>query len=130
MTLFFSKQKWHLSTFHLLSATAEIFNFPMTDITYFSIFIHMQRKKTLNFLDLKSTSILNISALLLFEKLQFIHLLFGQNGTLFKTKNEGWEQKCKFSQLCKQLVALKRILMCSMFILLPNHAKFKNIRPN
>ena len=63
-----------------------------------SIFIHMQRKKALNLLDLQ--------------------------------KMRGGSRICNFSQLCKQLVALKCILMRSMFNLLPNHAKFKNIRPN
>ena len=55
----------------------------------------MDIKKTLNFfLDLKSTSILNISALLIFEKKSnsFNHSLV-ETVSMLKTNNDGWEKE-------------------------------------
>ena len=72
------------------------FNFSMTNVIYCSIIPMHAQKEDITLLDFKSTSILNFSALLLFEKSNtFTHSVVETVPSL-KTKMRDGARKCKF----------------------------------
>ena len=60
------------------------FIFPMTNVTILNIFRTHAQKEYRKVLEMKSTAILNILAILLFENLQCIYSKSGLNSTQYK----------------------------------------------
>ena len=61
-----------------------IFIFPMTNVTILCVFCMHAQKEYVKVWEMKSIPILNILALLLFYKLQYIYSKSGLNGTQYK----------------------------------------------
>ena len=99
----------------------------MTNATILGVFCTHAQKEYGKVWEMKSTPILNILVLLLFLKLVMNYSKFGLNGTQYKDVKWGMGvESARFHGIV--WIALKRILLPSMHILLPNYTDFKNIR--
>ena len=98
----------------------------MTNVTILGVFRTHAQKEYGKVLEMKSTYIHNILALLFFFKLA-MHLLkvWSKRHPVQRRKMRGRSRKCTFTRYCKWGIALKRILLPTMHILLPNYTNFR-----